>query len=300
MKKIPLSKWCAVASLLLLIPLPSPGAMVLDFNLPGATPTDVDFGNYDGTSRSYDLQTGNVWRINFDSTSSGRFFNNPWSTSTTNVPWFSGGLEGIANNPTHDTNLFMWRQGNVASPRKVDIFGFDSTGSPDEGFTSHGIFLWDQTQFINGGEAGASLEATSSLTLHYNDFNSQVADSQIRFLVQSGGQYYLSQTAITNGVYGGETFTLTDAGTEDWAIFNPSPTAFTITGTEVYNVSLTNAPITQVGIAFTCGRPQYAGGFSFDTFSADLEPIPEPAAWAGLLLLAGLTAATRRRQDRQP
>lgn len=254
------------------------GVQVLNFDLPAATPTDVDFGNYGGTPRAYTINSGNLWRWNFDTADTGRFFSNPWSTCTTLVPWFHGGLEARANNAVNDVNLFMWRQGNVTSPRKVDVYAYDNTGGPDQGFSCQGLFLWRQDQFINGGASGVILDNTSTLSLHYTGFNSDITGSQVRFVVRSGGQYYLSQYALTTGLYGGESITLNSLGTVNWALFNPTATAFGITGTEVYDQTLNNAPVTEVGFAFTCGRPQYAGGFSFDRFTcAATLPAPTPA-----------------------
>lgn len=276
----------AVGAALLSFAPSLPATRILDFNIPAATPVDVDFGNYDGTSRTYNLQTGSHWRFNFDTSDTGQFYKNPWSTCTSQIPWFYGGLEARALNDTHDVNLFSWRQGNVGI-RKVDFFAFDATGNPDAGFSMDGLFLWRQDQFINGGAAGAKLDANSSLAIHYNDFRGDIPGSQLRFVLQSNGQYYLSEFVHTVFIWDGETITLNDPGSGNWALFNPTATDFQPTGSEVFDQSLTGATITQVGIYFYCGRPQYAGGWSFDIFTVDAAldsptPLPPPLVSANL------------------
>lgn len=258
---------------------------VLDFDLPAATPTNTNFGNYDGTSRSSTNPSTNTRLWGFDPTSSGRFWTTPWGSN--NIPWFSGGLEVVANNPSLTPGVLFVRMGGS---RQIVV---NTDMGPTEGSVQNGLFVWNKSQFINEGD----VSPVSFSSLNLNLLSNSVTDAAdgIRFVIQNAGQYYLSQSFFRS-ISGA--FSVT--GTEQWAAFNPTSTDFDMpnAGSLTFDTSSSSlTSVTQVGFAFRTSRPAYGNTMYFDDFSFSGTVVPEPSTYAMLLGGGiGAVALLRRRK----
>jgi glucose/arabinose dehydrogenase len=90
--------------------------------------------------------------------------------------------------------------------------------------TSDGWFFifWKKADFLNGGSARTvTLDAQSKLeVLNYSGADGDVKNNygRVRFVVQDGNQFYISQDA---GAPTASSFTLSNPSSRNWAIYNP-------------------------------------------------------------------------------
>jgi hypothetical protein len=159
------------------------------------------------------------------------------------------------------------------------------------------VTLFTKPDFINGGSgATVTINGTSSLSLTVNAFNTLPAASTLRFVIQDGSQYYVSNSTATLTSGAGSTFTLSGAAltSETWAAYNPSSSDLRLPTTGFSPHSFTD--ITSVGLAWDVNNTALGETWNLTISDFEFNAVPEPSTL--LLLAGGLTSlmAFRRRR----
>lgn len=168
-----------------------------------------------------------------------------------------------------------------------------------------GMLFWKKEDFLAG--SGSDPIALSQLDhLHVNASYGRVSNSTIRFAIQSNGEWYLSQHALTTGqklAVAIGTLTLSDLSNSLWgqwdvqdsptSLLNVAPTTYDIQGSTLTDV-------TAVGFYFS-GSYSLSNSvmFGFEEFSVTVIPEPSTAMMLGgtsLVLLGGMAAKRRARK----
>ncbi len=221
-------------------------------------------------------------------------FSGGWMGSQGAGPGFPGdvsGNEGALNNRTVYEN-------GVNDRISLSLL---AAGAP----AMRGLIVFDKAGFLNGGSAGpVSFDSTSQLSF------SGILDGYRpigRWVVQDGGNWYISQSEIVQGEYNTvENHILGDLNNALWAVYQPVITdSF---GTYFFNeapstgyATHTFADINSVGVFFdSYGVPNTDGGFSrfvLQDFSATAVPEPSVFALVGLgVLMVGARQWRRARK----
>lgn len=174
----------------------------------------------------------------------------------------------------------------MASNNRIQV------GNADAGTETYSLaaaFYWEAADFLSSGTGGL-VDAADSLSF---SVNSTGVKPNVRFMVQAGGQWYLSQ-ASNDGPLS------INGGAANWYGFDPSANALfwdeTDPGATIVGNSL--GDITAAGI-YAQTETGYTGNTSLLQFdSLQVSVIPEPSAFAllsGCMSLAGVVLLRRKR-----
>jgi len=150
----------------------------------------------------------------------------------------------------------------------------DSAGGPS-GFDA--VLLWRADQFNALGGSGAYAFGDDAATaLLRVDLTALIADgdNELRFVVQDGGNLYLSEAAYTSPYLGDGYFQLagfsgSSAASLRWALFTPSADAYAIPEASALSFSAkTFGNVQAVGFAYKGKRWGYNYSFNFARFLA--------------------------------
>jgi hypothetical protein len=255
----------------------------------------IDFGgNYSSANiNSAKTETYSSGDFDFDGSADdrvskvafGSVFTPPNSANWTNIAGKSNGTiyHGISLailNKTNNPAIGFDRLAGTVVNDRIQIGG----GTTGETNSLAVALYWNSTNFLNGGSA-ALADETNSLSVTLN--GTGVAPS-VRFLVQAGGQWYVSATSNT------ASFSINGA-TASWYAFDPAANAMFLDtanlGTAVSGTSL--GAITAAGVY--AQTMKYTGGsslFGMDAFK--LTVVPEPAT-IGMLGLGAISILICRR-----
>lgn len=252
-----------------------------------ADPSIVDYGPSDGyveTDTSFARTAGSsgsapfVFRRNFSDQAG-----DPLSpVSGYKGPVFYGGYQFISS----DINQGFHRQQirhNFGTPPVDQIFlqSYREEGWEGSTLSLHGVYLFQQTDFLNGMDSGAV--TLSYLAVTYSGFLAS-ANPEVsfhgRFVVRVGGLYYVSKTTFDflspNGT---AVLEEADLSSETWAVYEPLANLnFEQDGATFSPLSLDE--VTAVGVYFEEDEwegtsSQYAAyGLGIRSFEAHGRPTP--------------------------
>jgi len=162
----------------------------------------------------------------------------------------------------------------------------------DENSTSaEGMFIWKKADFLNGGSSlQMGFGAGDAMSISFATITA--TDRQFRFVVKSGGVYYVNN--LNHSAAGAGSFSITPQTQSGWAPISTDGnyTIGTFEGTQF-------ADIEAVGFYFKYGRT-LAGGTSptileISDFQVNASVVPEPAT-IGLFVIGSVGALIVRRQ----
>jgi len=265
---------------------------LIDFNVANGTGA----GSSQNTSRSLSSATTSLGRIDFD-TSTPFFPANGQQT-------LYGGLQAVnsATGGTFSQSAVRFHDNDPdAWPNSPQVFANinDSSGGVSYNDVTMAM-VFKKEDFTNFSTGTVGFDASSTLALHMTNW-SQTPPAvggnpvEIRFLVQEGSTYYVSEEVRTS--QGAGDLTLTDFNDNStvgkrWAPVTMTGTSFGIPNTLSFQ-AVDFQDVQQIGFVAE-GSRQYGAQWGFDTFSAT--GIPEPGT--ALLVLAGLPLLLRRRRER--
>ncbi|HOX36672.1 MAG TPA: PEP-CTERM sorting domain-containing protein [Candidatus Brocadiia bacterium] len=187
-----------------------------------------------------------------------------------------------------------WTNARIRQNGAADEIEFNRAASAISSQT-HAVVLWDKTNFLGiGPTTNMYIDATSSFSITI--VTPVGSNWQGRWLVEEGGQLYLSQTTFDPGTAGTYSLTFGAADDGNWALYNPAGLAqnFNQAGATYSSQNFSN--ITAVGF--------YVDNDTFVTtqlrtrvndFSVTLQT-PEPSSLAMLAFGAFGLALYRRKK----
>lgn len=255
--------------------------------------------NYASIQRSADVNTTSQIRWNFDTTASlFSSITNPLQSSQGAV--FYGGINEVDTGTTLSSGTVRLHNNNPSAwPNKAMVFSqaIDTSGGANACYYN-AIYVWKKEDFsgLSPGQDVVQFDSTSTLNMGVQDwfgYGSQPID--IRFVVENGGQYYLSEAKVTsaNTALGLTDFNNNSLAGKRWAAFTPTATSFGLPTSPVYTAVNFN-DVQQVGIIGQGGE-RYARLYGFNTFSATANLVPEPGTLA-LLAFGSLAVMKVRRK----
>lgn len=136
-----------------------------------------------------------------------------------------------------------------------------------------GLFLWRKDQFINGFNSSENLSVGK---MELNLLNAGTEKNEVRFVVKSNGQYYISdKVALSKGAFVLAGFNNNSEPEKRWKPFDPSADNFEIpypvAGTQAVNLN----DIEEVGFVFKTERASWSHSFEFDAFKVWSAPETE-------------------------
>ncbi|WPJ97022.1 hypothetical protein SH580_04785 [Coraliomargarita algicola] len=154
--------------------------------------------------------------------------------------------------------------------------------------TAEGAFIWNQADFLNGYDTGTlSMSAGDSMSLDITTVTTAGASSEIRFVVNNGGTYYVSNTSTTNT---SGSFTISDLSTETWATMS---TDDTYSFGSFSSVAMTD--IQGVGYYFDLSTTAGEGNFRLDVNDFKYTVVPEASSFGLLFGLLSFCFVLKRR-----
>jgi hypothetical protein len=226
-----------------------------------------------------------------------------WSFRDTGTPLFSGTSDG-SNTRIWGGLTTTWTPDNAAYNPPMNLLTngrlyIQNTGGAAGTYstTATGMLIWKKENFLAGANAQTvQFGAEDTLTVGWTQIVSTSHD--MRFVVQQGGTYYVSNANYTDAVAN-----QTGTTAENWSIYAAATTWAPI-NTSTYAIgsfsSLALTDVTAVGLYMNASRTSQQVIISLRDFQADATAIPEPSAYAALIGLGalGLVAFRRRRQKR--
>ncbi|TVP82448.1 MAG: PEP-CTERM sorting domain-containing protein [Puniceicoccaceae bacterium] len=160
----------------------------------------------------------------------------------------------------------------------------------DYSTTIQGMLVWKKENFLNGFDAQpVQLNSGDSLSITWTQIAATTVD--VRFVVQQGGSYYVSNSGFSSLVANNDLTTFS---------VDPAQTTWALIDTSDYSIgsfsSVVLADVEAVGIYFNASRANQQTIISFNDFK--VVDIPEPSTFGILVGLAilGLVVTRRRRQ----
>lgn len=219
---------------------------------------------------------------------------------------------GVALNPTIGANYSGPAFNGGAQAVKIGVNSNNGQASASIINDAGGDYISLFAQTPSGVSAGSSLSYIASFpagNVSYGDLTGisgrtagGVSGTLVsRFMIETtSGDYYLSNTSISGG-FGGNTWSIPDLVTEQWAVFNPNPNSdwsgnF---GSLTFDQTITSA--TEIAnFGWFASRPVDAGTNSTLTIREfNVAAIPEPKTYISLLgVMALATVIFRRRLTR--
>jgi hypothetical protein len=245
----------------------------------------VDFTNANATSpvsasgKDIDTATSESW--NFDHSSP--LFNGTVPGSNTRI---YGGLNSTWANsfPSYNTTIQLLS----AQPRLYVQVNPATPSATNFNTAIEGAFVWKKEDFLNGGDVQTvQFNPGDTLSVNLTQIPASAATVDIRFIIQQGGVYYVSNASKTTSTI--EAFSVTPTSTT-WATLDTSNYAIGAFNSIAFN------SVQAVGLYVDIARTNAQVIFSFDDFQANATVIPEPSAFAALSGLSVLGMAARRRR----
>ena len=212
--------------------------------------------------------------------------NVPFSTASARSP-------ALGTNSYNGSSPTFYGGVSEAGSGAIDQFLFETSDSSfrfrhsaaSAGDSATGVYLWKKADFLNGFVTVGNVTLTNSdaISVHSRRFGSDFTDSEIRFVLQEGSVFYISDDlGQIPATYG--TTSLGDPTAANWFAYNPLSSISSIG----VSASPTFENLESIGVWF-----QLTGGSSgkrtiaFDSFMANATAaVPEPTS----LPLAGLGA----------
>ena len=173
-----------------------------------------------------------------------------------------------------------------------------NTDPTPPGMNWTGLFMFRKDEFLNGGDAGTTFDATSSMSVTYGYWSDWNVACRTRMVIRNGSTYYLSEAYFTS--YQNATLTLDDFNNNDaadkrWAIWTPTATSFAIPDTSGMTFEAVDFnDVTEVGFIAEGGLEKYNKTIRFASFIVDGVVIPEPVTIS--MLAVGAVGLLRRRR----
>lgn len=182
--------------------------------------------------------------------------------------------------------------GGATDPRRIVLqIHSDNTTGPTTPASATGMYIWNKDDFLNGADtATVALDTNSSMSINLQGNSGITRD--IRFVVNQGGTYYVSET--TKNTTGTGAFSLSSPSTINWAPIDTTTYAIGSYSSLVMN----NIQAIGLYFNFTTNSASQQIFFSMDDFqaSASLTAIPEPSTYAALAGLGALGLVIWRRR----
>lgn len=183
---------------------------------------------------------------------------------------FYGALEFINPGASEDLAATLRPLNTVVKAANTTFIGFGCTPPPDAGTSRvRGLVFWLKKDFLNGFEKMEKITWQSVLSMSLNIAKIDAKLSHARFAVQSGGKWYLSESASENT----KTFTINDASWGEWNVTSALPLpalpdSFPTSGDQL-------SDITAFGFYFDAGSVSKANAvFATDAFQVEANSAP--------------------------
>lgn len=161
--------------------------------------------------------------------------------------------------------------------------------------TATGLILWQKADFLSGSGDTLNLTSSDSLSVSARRYGSAYGDTGVRFVMQEGSTYYISESqGIIPTGSGSITYTLADPTAANWFAYDPA-TSIQAVGSAA-SPSFSN--LTSVGAwldlvsGSTSNRTIRVFGFEAN---ATVTAIPEPSC---MVLIAGVMIPLLLRRNR--
>jgi hypothetical protein len=150
-----------------------------------------------------------------------------------------------------------------------------------------GTYIWKQADYLAGSSQGVEFDESSSLSISVSGYTLP-NNSEMRFVAQQGGTYYVSQFDFS----GSGTYSLSNPNTNTWAVLDTSDYTYGAMNA----VTFTN--VEAVGFYFSGERTVSPGiiRIDVDDFQVNATVIPEPATFGMIGTGIGLALMIRRRR----
>lgn len=183
---------------------------------------------------------------------------------------FYGALEFINPGASEDMATALRPLNTVVKAANTTFIGFGGTPPPDAGTSRvRGLVFWLKKDFLNGFEKMEKITWQSILSMSLNITKIDAKLSHARFAVQSGGKWYLSESASENS----KAFTINDASWGEWNVTSALPLpalpdSFPTSGDQL-------SDITAFGFYFDAGSVSKANAvFATDAFQVEANSAP--------------------------
>lgn len=213
-------------------------------------------------------------------------------------PSFYGGysftVTGASAVPSSLSQQSIYNSARSTSYDDIYIQAYYGTGWSGATMSMASVFIFKLSS--------ASTLTSMTASLSNNTANTFRTSASWRWVVQSGGSYYVSQTTFNAGsAYTPYAFTLSDLSSTQWALYTPSSSLnFDQSSATYSNIDLTN--ITAAGLylendSWTGDSGTIGFEAAIQSFSVEGTAVPETKSTAlllfGVLFIAGTTVRSR-------
>jgi len=192
----------------------------------------------------------------------------------------------------------------------LQVDGINSEGNSSARFAI--LPVWKKADFLNGADS-QTISFDNSGDLQVSSFSVAVNDNAIgdgtpsfgalRWWVQSGGVFYVSQDITGAANVLEQTYTTTDFSSLNWSVHNVSEGSWDrmyVNDTTFATGSSALTDVTAVGfyVSSNQGAISAADGINFSSFEVEAAIVPEPSALMlfGLAAVGGAWTCLRRRR----